>query len=264
MGSIPDQDPLIRQIRETARAVACRERLPWDLRALREAGLCAAWSQKDEYRDKREGLGGVSFEEYAQRAIEEEILATAKRLRASALAGELKPPPDKDIEEALVTFSAQDWSKLIAEFRRGDLEVLRTYVLENLEELERNLGLYKLKTIRGAVAWRGVRLAFGQSPRLVRVTDPIYIQQWQEEARYRNLTGASPPSNSNRSWDEMGHPPAIAEGLGTSRYMVTKMLERMEQVPLEKFGGDILEYWLWVADPKAYERYRLLENDAGK
>ena len=112
MGSIPDRDLLIRQIKKTAHRVAYQKRLPWDLSTLREAGYWAAHKAQDEYLTKKDSLGGVSFEEYAHGPIVRAMLATAKRLHAEAAAGEKAPPSEKDIEEALKEFTAKEWRDL--------------------------------------------------------------------------------------------------------------------------------------------------------
>ena len=84
MGSISNLGSSVQQIQETARTVAYREHLPWDLKALRKAGLGAVCNMKDEYLAKKENLGGVSFEQYAQRAIEKAMMVDLPRFGGSS------------------------------------------------------------------------------------------------------------------------------------------------------------------------------------
>ena len=75
---------MVRQIRETARTIACQKHLPWDLKALKKAGWRAARNLEDEYLTKKERLGGVSFEQYAQRAIEKAMMVDLPRFGGSS------------------------------------------------------------------------------------------------------------------------------------------------------------------------------------
>lgn len=187
MGSFsPEQDLLVLQIKETARTVAYRERLPWDLRALRQAGLRAARAQWEGYRVKKEELGGVSFEEYAQGAIEKEMLATAKRLRAEAADGGKTPPPEEEIEEAIGEFTAKEWrdpnpeetpeqrkarmerTGLARSFSRPEVKAVRSYVYgdshtpeerkQREKELEQRFGTKKVRAFLSGLVLRDTEL----------------------------------------------------------------------------------------------------------
>jgi hypothetical protein len=247
MGSIPDQDPLVRQIKETAHAVAYRKCLPWDLSTLREAGYWAAREARDEYLTEKEALGNPSFEQYAQRAIEEAMLATAERLRAEAAAGEKVPPSKSDIEEALKEFTAKEWrdlnpketreqrkarmewTGLCRSLSRADLDAVGSYVYgeaqmmpderkQREKELEQRFGAKEVNAFLLGIIMRDTELFAAdedERSKLVPVNDAYWAVRWEYLFRHANISHANPEGRRSNvgSLDELAGVRATARRL---------------------------------------------------
>ena len=168
MGSIPDRDLLIRQIKKTAHTVAYQKRLPWDLSTLRKAGYWAARNAQDEYLTKKDSLGGVSFEEYAQGPIGRAMLAAAERLHTEAADGEKAPPSKEEIEAALGAFTAKQWRELTRSLDRSDVDAVKSYVYADAQtpgeqkqrekELEQRFGAKRVNAFLVSIIFRSTEL----------------------------------------------------------------------------------------------------------
>ncbi len=278
MGSIPNHEQLAALIEAAARKVAHRLRLPWGLERLREHGRRGV-IEASEHDARRSGLSPL---QHTNLRINR---ATQKGGEAMQVGGQ-PPPSDERIEDALRTFSVEEWKQLIAEFEVEDLKALRSYLDANWEDLELRPYLVgpgvtgKHERIEAFARTRGWILALRHpKANLVDVSGPFWAAKWDRLSRAKNLGGAPRPSK-RRSWDEMSSARGIAEALVMAPYRriaadryrevlrdkereiqrkardVRKWMARMTEEPFEEFDGSLYDYFFKTSDPAAYERYR--------
>jgi|SRR5215216_1877559 len=275
MDSIPDGEALARQIKETAHTVAYRTRLPWDLKGLIEAGFWAAMRAQDEYRAKKEGLGGVTFEAYAQGGIEREMLAIAEGLRAQAADSEKRPPSEQETEMALKAFDASEWKVLIESMDQVEVEMFRSYQQQNTEELKQRFGARKVECIEASTIMRSTELwRRSDGPKgLVAVSDAYWAVFWREQARFLNIQGKGHTS-TGRSLDEATSDRNTARRLRkrdetsghdmpVSPYKVKQWRKRWEESS-EDFDGDLLNYWMMTYFKKTADSHHRSRGNNNK
>ncbi len=254
-------DECATQLKAAAHQEAYRFRLPWELSRLREAGELGVL---EALKAQKERALGLPFPQAAYGEIEKTTRAAAERLRARREGGEEAPPPtEENILEALETFSKQEWRDLIAGFEEQDLTLLRSYLDAHTEEVGNQLGRTEYLAVFGSAVSHSIflraRLLSRLGARMTPVTHPMWAAAWAQNSRQRKMEGAPRPSR-RRSWEEMASYRGIAEALSRNGQEVTDKLikvyfERMKQVPIEKFDGDVLAYYSMIADTRAFQRY---------
>lgn len=243
----------IRQIAHAAHRVAHERGLPWELSQLRQHGLVGARIARAHYSSS--SLGSP-IPQFAWRYIYQEADRAGERILARRGAEDL-PPSEERIEDALGTFAEYEWKHLISSFEYRDLDPLRSYLGDGdrLEELGRIFTGRIIRTVFNTVSERYLILALEKSRGFVCVSDPMWAAHMREKARKHNLRG-DPSPFKNLSWAEFGRNRNIARNVRASDKTVEKWFKRMDRVPIEEFDGEKYEYFLWVADPLAYDRRR--------
>jgi hypothetical protein len=176
----------------------------------------------------------------------------------------------EQIEEALKTFSAEQWCELVDGLERRDLDVLVGYLQNNREEMFADA---KWRRVHDMVAARGLGLTLSRLDRSgykeVVVSDPMWAAIFWRRAREDNLRRR--PGTEKRTRAESGRYAAVAESLSemgrkVHDRQIRRWLDRLREYPewkdfLERQGpipNELnpvdLDFWSKIADPNGYKR----------
>lgn len=250
------------QLQGAAHGVALRFGLPWELSRLRKTGEQGV---VEALRHRKDQALGLPFPQAADGEIQKAMQGLAQRLHKQKKGGFSAPPPPSEecVKEALETFSADEWKRLIAAFGEEDLRPLRCYLDENRRQLVGTLGRAKYWRILEATVTRGMIMhlswAAKKRRKFIRYLDAFYAVYWRESRRRENRQGV-PRSPGTRLMETVSLT-KIARALSGGGHKVTPkkvagMFKRWKETPFESFTGDPSDYWLIITDAHAYNRYK--------